>query len=452
MRVRLIAVLLSLGTVAALAAQGRSPDAPIAKTGGSPNVRLLGHLPMEGYFSIGGVDIEQELARPYVYISGMNDKAGFTVVRVGDPSKPSVVYQWSFPRSERDSGLAGENGRYFKLNGRYYYAKTVQFNVRSPTDSLGLIIFDVTGLPNPATVKQVAHIGPFGARVVHVFPYKHSDGRLLLITTPTVGPFAQIFDAAKLIAGAPAEEAFVGKVGIPEDVNLKQITRGYHDSYAAYDPNTKQDKFYGAGAGGYHVYDITRPQDAKHLFSMAGGNGVISGGHTIIASPDGRYAIGTTERQFWPVLVWDLKDGLEGKRSTLSAPIGAWTADWQDASHILEVRWPYVFVAAFEDGLQIFNVSNPRAPKSEGWFYTCMCEHQTGWSGSVTAQGTTVLNGAADIDVRNADGLIAMTDYTSGLWLFRLQGFDGWNGRQWRMPNISTEQDWDRGPVTAPIP
>ena len=42
--------------------------------------------------------------------------------------------------------------------------------------------------------------------------------------------------------------------------------------------------------------------------------------------------------------------------------------------------------------------------------------------------------------------------YTSGLWLFHLEGFDGWNGRQWRQPNISTEQDWDRGPVTAPIP
>src|SRR5262245_5541905 len=101
MRVQYAATLTMLCLTSTLGAQGRSPDSPIAKTGGSPNVHMLGHLPLEGYFSIGGVDIEQELSRPYVYISGMNDKAGFTVVRVGDPSKPSVIYQWSFPRTTR---------------------------------------------------------------------------------------------------------------------------------------------------------------------------------------------------------------------------------------------------------------------------------------------------------------------------------------------------------------
>ena len=169
-------------------AQGPLPMTPRAKTGGSSNVKMLGHLPLEGYFSLGGVDIEQEVSRPFVYVSGMNDKVGFTVASVADPANPKVIYHWSFPKVERDSGLGGENGRYFRLKGRYYYAKTVQFNVRSPNDSLGLILFDVTGLPDPATVKEVAHIGTVGARVVHVFPYKHSDGRLLLITTPTVGP------------------------------------------------------------------------------------------------------------------------------------------------------------------------------------------------------------------------------------------------------------------------
>ncbi|MBI4501909.1 MAG: hypothetical protein HY700_12215 [Gemmatimonadetes bacterium] len=444
------AVLYVLGGSSALA-QAPFPMTPRAKTGGSSNVKMLGHLPLEGYFSLGGVDIEQEVSRPFVYVSGMNDKVGFTVASVADPANPKVIYHWSFPKVERDSGLGGENGRYFKLKGRYYYAKTVQFNVRSPNDSLGLILFDVTGLPDPATVKEVAHIGAIGARVVHVFPYKHSDGRLLLLTTPTVGPYAQIYDAAKLLSSG-AQAALVSQVPIPADVNLKQFARGYHDSYAAYDPSTRMDKFYGAGTGGFHVYDISRPEEPKHLFSMAGGGGVIAGGHTIIPTPDGRYAVGTTERQFWPVFVWDLSPGLSGESRLLSQPAGSWVADWQDAAHIVEVRWPYVFVASFEDGLQVFNIANPRQPKTEGWYYTCMCEHQTGWSGSVTRPGTSVLNGAADIDIRNADGLVVMTDYTSGLWSFRLEGFNGWNGRYWRMPNISEEQDWDRGPAIAPIP
>jgi hypothetical protein len=42
-----------------------------------------------------------------------------------------------------------------------------------------------------------------------------------------------------------------------------------------------------------------------------------------------------------------------------------------------------------------------------------------------------------------------MTDMRSGLWLFRLDGFKGWNGKDVGMPNISSVQDYDRGPVVA---
>jgi hypothetical protein len=287
--------------------------------------------------------------------------------------------------------------------------------------------------------------------VVHVFPYKHSDGRLLLLTTPTVGAYGQIYDAAKLISSG-AQAALLSQVPIPDDVNLKQFTRGYHDSYAAYDPASKTDKWYGAGTGGFHVYDITKPEAPKRLFSLVSAPGLVPArSHTVIPSPDGRYAVGTTELQYWPIFVWDLEAGLRGESKNLT-PIGAWTADWENGAHIVELRWPYAFVAAFEDGLQIFNLSNPRQPKTEGWYYTCMCEHQTGWGGSVTVPGNTAMNGAADIEIRNADGLIVMTDYTSGLWSFHLEGFNGWNGKYWRMPNISKEQDWDHGPVSNPVP
>jgi len=47
------------------------------------------------------------------------------------------------------------------------------------------------------------------------------------------------------------------------------------------------------------------------------------------------------------------------------------------------------------------------------------------------------------VDVRNADGLIVVSDMTTGLWTFRMEGFGGWDGRQWGLPNISSAQDWD---------
>jgi hypothetical protein len=63
-----------------------------------------------------------------------------------------------------------------------------------------------------------------------------------------------------------------------------------------------------------------------------------------------------------------------------------------------------------------------------------------------------VIAGTWGVDVRNADGLIVASDEQTGFWALKLDGFDGWNGHQWGMPNISSVQDWDHGPEGAPKP
>jgi hypothetical protein len=88
-----------LGTAGSTSASAQTPDTPLAKTGGSSNVRVLGHLPFNGRFSISGVDIEQELSRPYAYVSGFADQPGFYVVDVADPAWPMVIYQGQPPLS-----------------------------------------------------------------------------------------------------------------------------------------------------------------------------------------------------------------------------------------------------------------------------------------------------------------------------------------------------------------
>ena len=61
-----------------------------------------------------------------------------------------------------------------------------------------------------------------------------------------------------------------------------------------------------------------------------------------------------------------------------------------------------------------------------------------------------VFNGMFGVDVRNSDGLIIGTDSASGFWVWRMDGFQGWNGEQWGMPDISSAQKWDE-PVRRPI-
>ena len=55
-----------------------------------------------------------------------------------------------------------------------------------------------------------------------------------------------------------------------------------------------------------------------------------------------------------------------------------------------------------------------------------------------------VYDGAWGVDVRNADGLIVVSDQSTGFWALKMDGFDGWNGEDWGVPNISSGQDWDQ--------
>ena len=226
------------------------------------------------------------------------------------------------------------------------------------------------------------------------------------------------------------DEALVAEVPVP-----MESARAYHDFYAGYHPDSEQDRFYGGGTGGYYVYDVTDLENPELLVSLTGINGVRRG-HTFTPSPDGRYVIAETEYQYAPLRIFDLEPGLTGQVSNISRPISAWTANWEHLVHNHEVRWPYVFVSGYLDGLQVFTLSDPKNPKTVGYYDTFLEPEDSG-----------VMNGAWGTDVRNADGLIVVSDMVTGFWAFRLEGFSGWNGLDWGVPNISSVQDWENGPA-----
>jgi hypothetical protein len=108
---------------------------------------------------------------------------------------------------------------------------------------------------------------------------------------------------------------------------------------------------------------------------------------------------------------------------------------------MIEIRWPYAFVGHYEDGLQVLDMRNPADPVQVGYYDTY--NYRTPYGVGTEAAG------AFGLDVRNADGLIVVADMQSGFWAFRMDGFDGWNGHDWGMPNSSSVQDWDNGPDGA---
>jgi hypothetical protein len=442
----------------ATAARAQDPGATLPgfdqKHGGTEKVHVLNHVDnVKAPWKAANVELEQDRSRPFVYVSGF---VNFTAQAydISNPASPKKVFEFTIENPELHRGIGAMDGKYFKIGNRYYYAQSYQFMQGSPDTDLGAVIFDVTGLPDGSKVKEVARIkypqAPGGFH--NTFAYKHSDGRALYFATVNAQK-AVVYDLGKVVSGADPATWLIGEV--PNPTPMKQImTGGYHDFYVAFDPATGQDKFYGAGLGGFSTWDVTRPESPKQLFTITGLGQDVA--HTFTPSPDGRYAVTETEYQYTPLRIWDLKDAQSGKTQNLDQPISAWTADWRDLAHNHEVRWPYVFVSAYEDGLQIFSLEDPMHPKTLGGFYTCNCEHEKGFGGTPDNgyQGNSVMQGAFGVDVRNYDGLVAISDMRTGLWIFKVDGFDGWNGHQHGMPNISSVQDWDKGPERAakPVP
>ena len=376
------------------------------------------------------------------YVSRRLNPSGVQIIDLRDPTKANLLYTWWIDDPDLHRG-GGMDNKYFKLRNRYYDVQSFQFQAGTPDAEVGAIVFDVSGLPDTTTIREIGRIrepaSPGGFH--NIFAYRHSDGRALLFATVS-GAHANVYDMERFVGG-DHNGALIARIPNPNPDS--RIALGYHDFYVGYDPATRQDKFYGAGLTAYLVYDVTRPEEPELLTTITGVAG-LDLAHTFTPTPDGRYVIAEMEYQYAPLRIFDLKPGLDGEVQTISRPIGAWTADWKGLPHNHEVRWPYVFVSHYEDGLQIFDMMDPTKPYTVGYYDSYDGPTKIG------ACGDSICNGAFGVDVRNADGLIVISDMTTGFWSFKMDGFDGWNGHQWGMPNVSSAQDWDNGPDGAPAP
>ncbi len=445
-----------LVTVATLHAQGikqpQHPPPPGER--GSSNMHVMSHIPLGGMTSVSDIEIEQDMSRPYAYVARRVGTIGFDVIDLTDPKNARVLTRWRIDNPDLHQGGAMD-GRYFKHEGRYYYVQSFQFAQGGPDSDVGAIVFDVTDLPTSGAVSEVGRIRqpqtPGGFH--NIFVYKHSNGKPLLFATS--GSYAKVFDLDLFLKGDQSEmdkfttdeetRALVGRVPLGPTPN--PFSSGYHDFYIAYHAESGQDRFYGAGGSGYYVFDVSDLKNPKVLATVLDVPGV-AWGHTFTPSPDGRYAIGETEWQYQPLRIFDLKPALDGEVEKIDHAISAWHADWTALAHNHEVRWPYVFVSSYESGLSVFTLEDPKNPTTIAYYDTYDGPHNAREARRPDSPYTWgVYNGAWGVDVRNADGLIVVSDMTTGFWALKMDGFDGWNGDKYGVPNVSSVQNWDDGPL-----
>ena len=288
--------LLFMVASSAIAAQVASPQwGPLNR--GSDNIEVVGHLPLGAHNNLADMDIEQEMHRPYAYVARARydglGPVGMVVVDISDPAKPTKITEWQIENQDLHIGGAMDV-KYFKWDGRYYVVQSLQFRQGGPNPDLGAVVLDVTDLPDPESVREVARIRepdlPGGFH--NIFIYKHSNDRVYLLATVS-GPFANIYDLGTLIDEGP-ENALAGQIPTP---GADRTARGYHDFYAAYHPDSGQDRFYGGGTGGYFVYDFTNIDSPEVIATLTGIQG-ITRGHTFTPTPDGRYVIAESEYQY----------------------------------------------------------------------------------------------------------------------------------------------------------
>ena len=424
---------------------------------GSDNITVLSHIPLGYQQSVSDIEIEQDLDRPFVYVARRMQTIGFDVIDISDPENAKVIKRWRIENPDLHQGGAMD-GRYFSHDGRTYYVQSVQFQQGGPNTDVGAIVFDVTDLATGGDIQEVGRIRqpdtPGGFH--NIFMYKHSSGKPLLFATS--GTYAKVFDLDLFLKGDQSEmdavtsdeetKFMIGRVPLAPTDN--PWSQGYHDFYVGYHHESGQDRFYGAGGSGYYVFNVTDLKNPEIIATVLDVPGV-AWGHTFTPSPDGRYAVGETEWQYQPLRIFDLQPALDGEVENIDHAISAWHADWKTLAHNHEVRWPYVFVSGYETGLSVFSLEDPHNPQTIAYYDTFDGPHNSRTArreGSPYTWG--VYDGAWGVDVRNADGLIVVSDMTTGFWAFKMDGFDGWDGSKWGVPNVSSVQDWEKGPAGSP--
>src|SRR5262249_7703900 len=66
----------------------------------SRNVKLMAHIPLGGFTRVGDIEVEQELSRPYAYVSRTNVDPGFDIINLKDPSRAQLLYHWGVVNPE----------------------------------------------------------------------------------------------------------------------------------------------------------------------------------------------------------------------------------------------------------------------------------------------------------------------------------------------------------------
>lgn len=307
-----------------------------------------------------------------------NDIWGYAAPDVNDPSKmreyaiigsTEKIHIFDITDTEDDpnnlveiasfEGGASAVWRDFKTYEHYAYCVADEGNE-------GLIILDLSQLPN--TVTQVYQSTEFFPKVHSIF-IDTEEGRLYaagregvsINPTDILEPDIIVLD----LNDTPASPTLVGQSPL---INLPSgIANGYvHDIHVkdglAYCSHIFESTF--------AIWNLTDPNNPVLISTTR----TQAFQHSSWLTQDGKYSIYAEETSDVPLGVIDVSDPTEIQVvHTFKSPLLTDSGHEDNMAHNPFIRGDYLYVAYYEDGVQVFDVSNPLAPTRVGWYDTYRC-------------------------------------------------------------------------------
>jgi len=338
---------------------------------------LVGEL---GPWAVGqrdvGVSVNVRVADSVAYLARYQD--GLRIVDVQDPAHPVELGHQAleFPDEGEiwndvkivDGPPVGDDG----ITHRY---------ALMASNLVGVVVVDVT---TPATPSIVAHISSGNIHTLFL------DGGKAYTTN---GDHLEIWDLAD-----PRAATMLGTFTAGADTYL-------HDLYIAGD-RAYLDQW----DAGLVIVDVSNPASPVELGRFADyGEGTSHSNWVTTVGPR-KIAVHGDEQWGAHVHIVDVTEGT----SAFATGIGEWQTRPEVSVHNIMAFGSRAYMAHYQDGVRILDLSDPTAPVELAHFNT--------WPGYDPSYGYSFYEGAIGIDVDLDAGLIYVADSHRGLLVLRIEG------------------------------
>jgi hypothetical protein len=313
-----------------------------------------------------GVDVF--VAGGYAYVSALAE--GLFIYKVSDPAAPQLVARLKPPEAE------GDFWHQVWVQGQTMYIASTK---------RGVIIYNVENPEAPVAVKSFPADRPVEVHAVAM------DGNWLYAASPYPNAEVVVFDATN------PRELVLSKHYFVEETQPNLGDRPY-------DVLARDGRLYVSHwTYGLAVSDVANPKAPKLL-----GHFAYSGATTRTVD------VGTIGNR---TLAFEASEGwgahlrvLDISAPALITQVAEYALRPEISIRTVKLVGTKLYLAHYQDGLRIIDVSNPNAPQEAGYYNT--------WRETDPDRGVSFFEGLSDVAVPG-DGYIYATDTSRGLLIFR---------------------------------